>query len=62
MRFFLQPVAFLPHPKYPETLGSVRFERTRLEGDELGNQRAVPTGIFEDFPADMVWFEIGGSK
>lgn len=59
IRFFLQPVAFLPHPKYPERLGSVRFERTRLEGDELGNQRAVPTGIFEVFPADMALVSVG---
>ena len=58
LRFLLNPVAFEPHPTKPSALGSVRCERTRLEG-EAGHQRAVGTGEYESIPADLALVSIG---
>lgn len=58
LRFLLNPVAYEAHPDKPGVLGSVRCERTRLEG-EAGQQRAVGTGEYESVPADLALVSIG---
>lgn len=58
LRFLMNPVAFEAHPDNSNSLGSVRCERTRLEG-EARQQRAVGTGEYESIPADLALVSIG---
>lgn len=58
LRFLMNPTDFQPNPENTTSLGSVRCERTRLEG-EPGQQRAVGTGEFEIIPADLALISIG---
>ena len=54
----MSPVRFERSHSDPGKLGSVIFERTRLEG-EPGSQKAVGTGEMHSFPAELALVSIG---
>lgn len=58
LRFLLNPTEYESHPDRPNAIGSVRCERTQLEG-EPGKQNAVGTGKYESIPADLALLSIG---
>eukprot|EP00455_Lapot_gusevi_P009262 TRINITY_DN14138_c0_g1_i2.p1 TRINITY_DN14138_c0_g1~~TRINITY_DN14138_c0_g1_i2.p1 ORF type:complete len:287 (-),score=75.46 TRINITY_DN14138_c0_g1_i2:80-829(-) len=58
LAFFLKPVAILPDPQQPHTVGSVRFEKTQLVG-EAGRQEGQGTGHYVTLPASLVLRSIG---
>jgi adrenodoxin-NADP+ reductase len=58
LRFLASPVAFSEDPSRPGAVGSVRVEKTRLEGD-ANSQRAVGTGEMEDIPCGLALRSIG---
>lgn len=58
LRFLLSPRGFEPHEDDPEMLGSVVFERTKLQGEE-NKQRAVPTGEVETMSASLALVSVG---
>ena len=57
-RFLLAPIGFLPHPVYPDFVGSVVFERTKLVGP-ANSQKAEGTGEHVTIAADLVLRSIG---
>jgi adrenodoxin-NADP+ reductase len=60
LRFLRTPTAFLPSGTDNKKLGAVRFEKTRLEEPAFSSDaRAVPTGEFEDIPAEIAFRSIG---
>lgn len=58
IKFLAAPVEVRPDATHPERVGSVRVEKTQLEG-EPNRQRAVGTGVFEDIPSGLVLRSIG---
>lgn len=58
LRFLMNPVQYEPHSERQKSMGSVRCERTQLEGD-AGAQRAIGTGEYENIPADLLLLSIG---
>lgn len=58
LRFLLSPRRFEPREDDPESLGSVVFERTKLQG-EANKQKAVLTGEFEMMSASLALVSVG---
>lgn len=58
IKFLSAPVELLADPAKPDSVGSVRVEKTALYG-EAYNQRAVGTGEFEEIECGLVLRSIG---
>lgn len=58
LRFLLQPVSFEPDPLDSTKLGSVIFEKCRLDGEPFA-QKAVGTGQFEEIRAGLALYAVG---
>lgn len=58
IKFLSAPAEIVASSAHPERVGSVRVEKTELQGD-AHHQRAVGTGEFEELPASLVLRSIG---
>lgn len=58
IKFLSAPVELVADSESPEKVGSVRVEKTQLQG-EANRQRAMGTGEFEEIPSGLVLRSIG---
>lgn len=58
IKFLSAPAEILGNSEHPDRVGSVRVEKTQLQG-EANRQHAVGTGEFEEIPSSLVLRSIG---
>jgi len=58
LRFLFNPIQFIPHPTDPTRIGSIRCQRTLLQGP-VGKQVAIGQEEYRNLPADLVLVSIG---